>query len=84
MLRDQKTGEFRQENTRIGEKKNSMSVSFLELVARVAVRSFEQYSEEYRREEERIRLQKKHRRIRIIAVIVILIIAGVFVYNYMR
>lgn len=61
-----------------------MSVSFLELVARVAVRSFEQYSEEYRREEERIRLQKKHRRIRIIAVIVILIIAGVFVYNYMR
>lgn len=61
-----------------------MSVSFLELVARVAVRSFEQYSEEYRREEERIRLQKKRRRIRIIAVIVILIIAGVFVYNYMR
>lgn len=75
----------------IGEYKNrgkgiicNMSVSFLELIARVAVKSFEQYSEECRREDKRIRLQKKCRRIRIIAVIAILVIGVVFFYNCMR
>lgn len=64
-----------------------MSVSFLELISRVAVGAVDQYSIEYKRRQEMIRLQKKRRRRRIIisiVVFVILVIIGVLLYRYLR
>lgn len=64
-----------------------MSVSFFELIARVTAGAVDQYSIEYKRRQELIRLQKKRRRRRIIisiVVVVILVIIGILLYKYLR
>lgn len=64
-----------------------MSVSFFELIVRVVAGSVDQYSIEYKRRQEMIRLQKKRRRRRIIisvVVVAIFVVIGILFYKHLR